>query len=201
MMGRVPGSDGEIRPKLSPIATIARRYQLQHAQSSKNYILFHDSEDAGMTANIYVDGKPHLLHSWDEIIQHYVRHTYSGASDHEIREGLAIDCPDPFPFVACCKVVPVGLDDPRVKLRGRKKVVTDRFIRKNEVIGIYEGEVLFEEEQVSVGLGMGSSVRGERAGGMMAGWLFMGLIQARLGLCSSSSEDSFICFKCWDVKR
>lgn len=41
-------------------------------------------------------------------------------------------------------------DDPRIALRGHKKVVATGRIRKNQILGIYEGEVLFEMELVCV---------------------------------------------------
>ena len=41
-------------------------------------------------------------------------------------------------------------DDPRVALRGHKKVVATGRIKKNQIVGIYEGEVLFEMELVSI---------------------------------------------------
>ncbi|KAJ3034181.1 Bromodomain adjacent to zinc finger domain protein 2B [Rhizophlyctis rosea] len=55
----------------------------------------------------------------------------------------------PFPIAQTTKVVPVDDDDPRIGLRGHTKVIASKTIEKNQIIGIYEGEVLFEMEHHS----------------------------------------------------
>ncbi|KAJ3152332.1 Bromodomain adjacent to zinc finger domain protein 2B [Geranomyces michiganensis] len=148
---QVPGSDGEIRPKLSPLAALARRDKLRTSKGSKDVNTFSVTTPANASAILAIksrgDQQEELVVSWSSIIQRYVSHIYCGASDQEIRDGVAKDNPDPFPLAQMCSVQTVDDKDRRVALRGRKKVVADRLIAADQVIGIYEGEVLFEEEQ------------------------------------------------------
>ncbi|KAJ3154783.1 hypothetical protein HDU89_008023 [Geranomyces variabilis] len=154
---QVPGSDGELRPKLSPLAALARRDKLRTSKGSKDVNTYSVNTPANASAILAVHspGNHHRgrnqqeerVVSWSSIIQRYVSHIYCGASDQEIRDGVAKDNPDPFPLAQVCSVQTVDDNDRRIALRGRKKVVADRPIAADQVIGIYEGEVLFEEEQ------------------------------------------------------
>ncbi|KAJ3183377.1 hypothetical protein HDU87_006696 [Geranomyces variabilis] len=190
---QVPGSDGEVRPKLSRLAALARRDKLRTSKGSKDVNTYSVKTPANAFAILAVNSpgdhggsnqQEERVVSWSSIIQRYVSHIYCGALDQEIRDGVARDNPDPFPLAQMCSVQTVDDNDRRIVLRGRKKVcgdlvptstnwfghliiketgtqvVADRPIAADQVIGIYEGEVLFEEEQVR-GAGIEALVPGK----------------------------------------
>jgi hypothetical protein len=53
---------------------------------------------------------------------------------------------DPFPIKRLVQTVPVDYSDPRIGLRGGKKVVATDEIKANQIIGMYEGCYYFECE-------------------------------------------------------
>ncbi|KAJ3176676.1 hypothetical protein HDU85_006847 [Gaertneriomyces sp. JEL0708] len=140
------------RPLLSPLAgavkqdlMFAWKGPLIHKLTSKG-----KEQRIPPYAEVKVDGRVKELHSWEDIASAFLKHTYGTSSGERVRQHALKPSPTPFTFIPCCKTIPVSRDDPRVGLRGGKKVIATQHIRRHQVIGIMEGDVMFEFEHVSV---------------------------------------------------
>ncbi|KAJ3038085.1 Histidine-containing phosphotransfer protein 3, partial [Rhizophlyctis rosea] len=145
------GSDGFDRPRLSKLACIVKKRRLgmwvtEHEEDL--YELYAPNPPRNIICHILnPSGGVTQLNSWHELAQTFIRHTYFTLDTTKICvKGIPLENSDPFPIAQYAQSVPVEDDDPRVGLRGHKKVVATQRIKRHQIIGIYEGEVLFEME-------------------------------------------------------
>ncbi|KND00195.1 uncharacterized protein SPPG_04534 [Spizellomyces punctatus DAOM BR117] len=142
------GHDGFVRPNLSPLAHLAKQEQMRRWKGPEiQCYQLHGVSSNRASCNVISGAKTVAVHSWSTIIKLFVAHVYQIDDYEKFKPGME-ESPDPFPIEPCCSIIPVSEDDPRQELRGHKKVIADMDIKRNQVIGVFEGKTMFEAEQL-----------------------------------------------------
>ncbi|TPX68054.1 hypothetical protein SpCBS45565_g03374 [Spizellomyces sp. 'palustris'] len=144
------GHDGFVRPNLSPLAHLVKQELMRLWKSRGPDVQFfqlHSLSNNRACCNLISGGKTVVVMRWSTIIKLFIAHVYQTDDYATLKPGMD-ESPDPFPIEPCCSIIPVSEDDPRQELRGHKKVIADRAIHRNQVIGVFEGKTMFEAEQL-----------------------------------------------------
>ncbi|KAJ3222209.1 hypothetical protein HK099_002564 [Clydaea vesicula] len=136
------------RPHLSILAKEARNQVIKSWLQKKDFFGFKNDLPQNVVLTLEASFGLFPVEKWDNVVKCLVRHQYGTDNLESLKKkGFNQFNTNPFPITKSAVVEAVDKDDPReVGLRGGKKVLATRFLRNNEIIGIYEGFEVMEYE-------------------------------------------------------